>query len=265
MKSQHLNFFLAMAEHGSIRGAARALGLTQPAVTKTVRTLEKEIGLPLIQRSISGVVLTDHGHALLKHAQRINNEMRRADEAMAARKDGDGGVVRVAVSASAAITLIPTVLEDFTKLLPRARVSLIESSVKSALNGLFDGSLDLAVLQLGPGAFPPHIQTVQLFEIEQRIVVRKGHPHQQATSFSELIGCKWVVPQHPDWRGVFTSPFGRSRFCSRQHLSSVRLSQSRSLWSETLTSSASFPNPLFASQDWRQTSSQSMSSSRSLP
>lgn len=206
MKSQHLNFFLAMAEHGSIRGAARALGLTQPAVTKTVRTLEKEIGLPLIQRSISGVVLTDHGHALLKHAQRINNEMRRADEAMAARKDGDGGVVRVAVSASAAITLIPTVLEDFTKFLPRARVSLIESSVKSALNGLFDGSLDLAVLQLGPGAFPPHIQTVQLFEIEQRIVVRKGHPHQQATSFSELIGCKWVVPQHPDWRGVFTSP-----------------------------------------------------------
>jgi LysR family transcriptional regulator of abg operon len=56
MKSQHLNFFLAMAEHGSIRGAARALGLTQPAVTKTVRTLEKEIGLPLIQRSISPTV-----------------------------------------------------------------------------------------------------------------------------------------------------------------------------------------------------------------
>ncbi|SMG54908.1 LysR substrate-binding domain-containing protein [Paraburkholderia susongensis] len=206
MKSQHLNFFLAMAEHGSIRGAARALGLTQPAVTKTVRTLEKEIGLPLIQRSISGVVLTEHGQALLKHAQRIDNEMRRANEAMAARKDGHGGVVRAAVSASAAITLIPAALEEFTKRLPRARLSLIESSVKSALNGLFDGSLDLAVLQLGPGDFPPHIQTVPLFDVEQRIVVRKGHAHQHATSFGELIDCKWVVPQHPDWRGVFTSP-----------------------------------------------------------
>lgn len=206
MKSQHLSFFLAMAEHGSIRGAARALGLTQPAVTKTVKTLEKELGLPLIQRSINGVVLTEHGQALLKHAQRINNEMRRAEETMAGRKDGDGGVVRAAVSASAAITLIPAALEDFTKRLPRARVSLVESSVKSALNGLFDGSLDLAVLQLGPGEFPPHIQTVPLFEVEQRIVVRRGHAFQQAGSVAELIDCKWVVPQHPDWRGVYSSP-----------------------------------------------------------
>ncbi len=206
MKSQHLNFFLAMAEHGSIRGAARALGLTQPAVTKTVRTLEKEVGLPLIQRSISGVVLTEHGQALLKHAQRINNEMRRAEEAMAARKDGQGGVVRAAVSASAAITLLPAALEEFTRRLPRARVTLIESSLKSSLNGLFDGSLDLAVLQLGPGDFPPHIQTVPLFDVAQRIVVRKGHAHQHATSFGELTDCKWVVPQHPDWRGVFSSP-----------------------------------------------------------
>lgn len=206
MKSQHLSFFLAMAEHGSIRGAARALGLTQPAVTKTVKTLEKELGLPLIQRSISGVVLTEHGQALLKHAQRINNEMRRAEEAMAARKDGDGGVVRAAISASAAITLIPAALEEFTKRLPRARISLVESSVKSALGGLFDGSLDLAVLQLGPGDFPPHIHAVPLFEVEQRIVVKKGHAYQQAKSFIELIDCKWVVPQHPDWRGVFTSP-----------------------------------------------------------
>ncbi|SDV46202.1 LysR family transcriptional regulator [Chitinasiproducens palmae] len=206
MKHQHLQFFLAMAEHGSIRGAARALGLTQPAVTKTVRLLERELGLPLVQRTINGVVLTEHGHALLRHAQRVDTEMRRTADAMAARREGDGGSVMAAVSASAALTLIPAALERFLVRLPRARVAMIESSLKTALDRLFDGSLDLAVLQLGPGEFPDHIQTIKLFDIEQRIVVRRDHPMRSARSLPELMACRWVVPQHPQWRGVFPTP-----------------------------------------------------------
>ena len=59
MKPQQLRTFLAVAEHRSIHAAARALFVSQPAVTRTMRELERDLDVPLLRRSISGVELTD--------------------------------------------------------------------------------------------------------------------------------------------------------------------------------------------------------------
>ncbi|MFM0741937.1 LysR substrate-binding domain-containing protein [Paraburkholderia xenovorans] len=207
MRFHQLTMFLAMAEHGSIRGAARALGITQPAVTKAIRMLELEVGLPLVQRNVNGVVLTLHGEALIKHAQILRNQMFHADEAMRARREGGGGVVRIAVSASAAITLLPAVLTRFQAILPRSRVTVLEASVKNTIDGLSDGSLDFAVLPMGDDQLPQHIQLQPLFDICQCVVASAGHPLKDARSLAELRECTWVTPQYPGWGSGSSVPW----------------------------------------------------------
>src|SRR5471030_2463294 len=113
MKHQQLRIFLAVAEQRSIRAAARMLGLTQPAVTKTIRELESEFGLALVLRDGNGVSLTEYGLAFRVHAQLLINEMRRTREAIEAMRYGVGGMVRIAVSPTVAASLLPDAFAQF--------------------------------------------------------------------------------------------------------------------------------------------------------
>jgi DNA-binding transcriptional LysR family regulator len=63
VKIQQLRTFVTVAEHGSIRAAARALMVSQPAVTRTIRELEKNLEVSLVRRSVIGIYLTDTGKA----------------------------------------------------------------------------------------------------------------------------------------------------------------------------------------------------------
>src|SRR6476469_10516190 len=68
---RHLRTFATVAERGSFSAAAEALGVTQPAVSQQIQALEREIGEPLIDRSVRGVRLTEQGETVLRHAQRM--------------------------------------------------------------------------------------------------------------------------------------------------------------------------------------------------
>lgn len=82
MKQHQLVALVAVADHGGIHAAARALHLTQPAVTRALRDLETEVGTPLLQRQSRGVVLTAEGQVLLARARLIVRELQRAEEDM---------------------------------------------------------------------------------------------------------------------------------------------------------------------------------------
>ena len=79
MRLQQLREFVAVAEAGSVRSASRALGVTQPALSKSVRQLENEVNAALFLRSASGVTLTPFGNAFLLRARLISAEMQRMD------------------------------------------------------------------------------------------------------------------------------------------------------------------------------------------
>lgn len=85
-----LQTFHAVAELGSFGGAARRLGITQPAVTQQIRRLEGRLGLPLFDRAGRRIILTDAGRTLLGYAQRVVHLLDAAAEAM----EGLAGVRR---------------------------------------------------------------------------------------------------------------------------------------------------------------------------
>src|SRR5205085_3276787 len=83
MRLSQLSDFVSTVEAGSIRAAARARGVSHPAMSKSLRTLESEVGVPLIRRSTRGVVCTPAGRAFLGRARAIAAELRKAQEELA--------------------------------------------------------------------------------------------------------------------------------------------------------------------------------------
>jgi DNA-binding transcriptional LysR family regulator len=124
MKYHQLRAFLTVAEQGSIRAAARSLHLSQAALTKALKELEQDLGVPLVLRTARGVQLTAFGQQLRIRGQMVTSEMRRAEDDIAYMKGELTGSVAAAITPSAALSILPKAFQIFREKMPNARVSL---------------------------------------------------------------------------------------------------------------------------------------------
>ena len=107
MTLQQMIDFLAVADSGSLHAAARATGQTQPALSKSLRRLEQDLGAPLVARSVKGVRMTDCGERFRLHARLVVTEARRAKEAVGQLAGAGSGTVRYGISTAASVLLAP--------------------------------------------------------------------------------------------------------------------------------------------------------------
>ncbi len=141
-----MEYFVAIAEHGSLTAAAEELLVSQPSLSQQMRALERELGGALLERLPRGVRLTAAGQALLSearatlvHAERGRRYVRRALQLEAGRLD-------VAVTTSAAAGILPIVLREWQRRHPEIEVGLLEFPHRRALDeAVRDGAGDVAV------------------------------------------------------------------------------------------------------------------------
>ncbi|MGE5145419.1 MAG: LysR family transcriptional regulator, partial [Candidatus Eiseniibacteriota bacterium] len=193
MNLNHLQHFLAVAENGSVRAAADALGLSQPAVSKSVRTLETALGVPLLQRGTRGSTLTAFGNALYSRARCIGNEMERLTDELRQLAGAADGHVALGTSATASLALLPSALPAYRAANPRVRVDMVGGLPSILLPQLADGSLDLVVGPRPVQPMPPQIASWKLYERESVIAVRRGHPLERAHSLRSFVDSEWVL------------------------------------------------------------------------
>src|SRR5438094_9846760 len=124
MRLSQLRDFVSIVEAGSIRAAARAHGVSHPAMTKSLRTLEGEVGVPLMRRSTRGVVCTPAGRAFLARARAVAAELRKAREELADLTAPRAGTVSAGFSPSA-VMLAPDAIALFIDLHPCARLRIV--------------------------------------------------------------------------------------------------------------------------------------------
>ncbi|MCA8312826.1 LysR family transcriptional regulator [Burkholderia multivorans] len=200
MKLKQLNAFLAVAEHRTIRGAARALGVTQPAVSGIVRELEGELGVPLVMRSVKGVALTDYGSAFAIRARRIVEEIQRTRDEIEQLRLGTTGSVSIAVSPTVALTILPHAFDAFTRALPGATVNIDDALTATDLARLRDGSLDFIVTHQLSDVLPDadEFASIPLFRTAFVVVARSRHRLARARSLRELGDARWCVPRYGD-------------------------------------------------------------------
>jgi LysR family transcriptional regulator of abg operon len=193
MKLDHFEEVVAIAERGSMRAAARHLQIAQPALTRSLALLERELGAPLFERRARGVVATPLGDAFVARARSILTEIRRTREEVEQLRGAGTGTVTVGLSIAAHLALLPPSLRPFRARYPDIRLHIIEGFYPTLEERLRDGSVDFYI---GPdgGAQPvPQLSREVLFHNRRIVLCRAGHPLAAATSLRELVGEDWVT------------------------------------------------------------------------
>ncbi|MFF8479557.1 LysR family transcriptional regulator [Streptomyces antibioticus] len=178
---RELRVLVAVADTGGFSAAAGALGLTQSAVSHSVRGSERKIGAVLFDRGRGGARTTPAGERAVTHARRVLRllDVLAAEARGAARPDAAEGVVRIAAFRSAALHLLPPVLRRLRDRHPgiEPRVRVVREVGRGTAGEVADGRADLAVATLGgPSPLPPGLVAHGLLDEPYSLVHAPGHP-----------------------------------------------------------------------------------------
>lgn len=201
LKHNQLRALVAIAEHGSLRAAAKTVCLSQPALTKAIRELEQDLGVPLVARSARGAQLTQFGRAIYARAKLILAEMQHAREDVYRLSGLEGGVVSCAVTPLISLKYIARAIRMFRKRMATTRLSVQEGFLTQAMAGVRDGSLDFAIAILDDTRISNEFQFRSLLEAELIISARQGHPLANARSIFELGSAEWMLNTTPESMG----------------------------------------------------------------
>lgn len=143
-----LKTFLAVVDQGGFTAASRRLGLSQPAVSRTVATLEKELGLPLFMRRRDGLALTEAGAVALTHAREAVRQLTLMRTEVAGLAGDITGTLSLASLPTATATLIAPQLRTFARRHPAVTIRLLEGSKEEILDWLDQGAAEAGVVSL---------------------------------------------------------------------------------------------------------------------
>ena len=193
MKIHHLRNLVAVADATSIRGAARAQGLAQPAITRGLRDLEKELGVPLLERHGKGVSLTVYGQSFVVRARSVLQDIERGRQEIDQLRGKGTGKVSAGLSSAVFLALVPDVYRAFRGAFPDALLSLTEGLFPALEPRLKDGSLDFYIGPRPLGDLDSSYELQLLFRNTRLVVCRQGHPLAQASSLRELLAADWIM------------------------------------------------------------------------
>ena len=144
----HLETLSAVARHGSFSRAARELHLTQPAVSMQVRLLERELGLPLLERVGKRAFPTKAGELLLAHAGRALRELENGVQLVQQLRGIVAGRIRLGTSASFSIYLLPPALRRLRARYPRMELVVVTGNAPEIARAVVQNELDLGIVSL---------------------------------------------------------------------------------------------------------------------
>ncbi len=142
-----LRAFVAVAEHSGFTAAARAIGVSQPAVSRAVRELERNCGFELLERAPKGIRLTRAGESFLLSARDVLGAMRSAEEAVAALGGLGHGRLHIGASTTIATYVLPAFIGRFLQAHPGVDVRLDSAHTRAIAQMLLDYHLDIALTE----------------------------------------------------------------------------------------------------------------------
>jgi DNA-binding transcriptional LysR family regulator len=199
MELKQLRVLQAVGETGSFSAAADRLDYTQPAVSKIVATLERQLGTTLVDRGIRPLRLTEAGSALAERATAAFEQITAAELEVEAIANLSAGHLRVGTFSSAGASLVVDALRAFRHSHPDVDVSITEIGMPSALTrSLRRGDIDLGVSFDYPeisDTFADDLAQVPLLDDPFDVVVPRGHTleSEQTIRFADLAGENWLL------------------------------------------------------------------------
>ena len=172
MEIEQLRQFLVVADFQNFTRAAESIGLSQPALSRSIQRLEDELGQPVFERQTRKVVLTDAGQLLQSRAHQILAIVE--DTKAEISDDGESGRIRLGAIPTIAPYYLPELLQTFADARARATVTVQEDTTDNLLKRCTQGEIDLAIVALP--ITTKYLEVETLFEEELHLVVAPHHP-----------------------------------------------------------------------------------------
>ncbi|RYZ06576.1 MAG: LysR family transcriptional regulator [Comamonadaceae bacterium] len=198
LRLRHLELLVALADVGTMRGAATRLHLSQPALSKMLGEIEAGFGARLFERSPQGLAANALGDAAIYRARVIFGELARAKEEVDALRTGASGVLRLGTLSVTAS--VPRAIAQLRRVHRGARVQVQEGRVRDMIQRLLDGELDCVF-----GAITPELLTSELLPLlrpevllkdELCVLCAQDHPmaRKRRLAWADLRTSDWVAP-----------------------------------------------------------------------
>jgi DNA-binding transcriptional LysR family regulator len=173
---RQLQYFVAVAEQGTVSGAAQQLSISQPAITEAIKDLEIDLGVSLFERHSRGLKTTYKGHQFLRHAKSILGQVSDARRSFAQDANPEGGSLHLGVTSLVAGYVLSDILSRYRRAYPSIEVSAIEDNGDYLEHLLIGGELDVAVMVISNLRDRMALQADILEVSPYRLWLPAGHP-----------------------------------------------------------------------------------------
>ncbi len=197
METRHIRFLHEVATNGSVSGAARALGLTQSALTKIVARVEDELGTKLFHRTARGVEPNEFGEVFLNRARRIGMEMADLVSEIRTMKSGLSGTVALGTGQAWIFGALPAAVARVNAEYPGIEVRVRTGRFDDLMAGLQRGDLDFLLAQVRPASSNDEVEIESIADTVLHVTARHGHPlatKRRALRPNDFADYQWVLP-----------------------------------------------------------------------
>jgi DNA-binding transcriptional LysR family regulator len=196
---QRLRVLAEVASRRSFSAAAEALNYSQPAVSKQIAALEREVGTPLVMRGVRPLCLTDAGAALADHARAIVERLAAASAELEGIAALETGRLRLGTFWSAGATLVVQALAEFRDRHPGVRLTMLEGGPESLVRAVKTGELDLVVIYDYPSigyTLDEGLDSHHLLDDPSDLLLNHQHPivRRKGVTFADLHDEPWLLP-----------------------------------------------------------------------
>lgn len=193
---RHLAQLAAVVEAGGVTEGANLLGLSQPAVSRTLSTLEKRLGEPLFMPGRRPLVPTIIGRQLAAHGKTILEAGKKASETIVGFQAGSEGTVRIAGVPFFMDAFISRMIGQFQIQQPHIRVDQSYGNLPEIQAGLRSGQLDLAICPLGVVEPGSELDFIELLPGRNVVAARARHPllRKKSVTYADLLHYPWIAP-----------------------------------------------------------------------
>ena len=212
IKLHQLNILREVAVQGSFGKAAKSLGLTQPAISKTISDIEEEIGLPILLRHSRGIELNEYGQVLIRHARDIDQSLHQAREDIDKLLGNAMRQLRVGFTSATSCGPLASSLLAFQQQCPNVKIITQQNRPHLLQRKILQKELDIALISSSDSFIEEGLDNELLYSLGNFIIGAKDHPVQHRTSLKKLLSFPWIDWDEPQ------QPSLLSQLCTRYNL-----------------------------------------------
>jgi len=205
IKLSDLHILLAVAQSGSMAKAANELGVSHPAISRSISELERTLGVRLLERNPRGVELTECGRAMLSRSHAAFDELRQGVKDLEFLADPTAGEVRVVTTPPLAASFISAVIDRLSRRYPRIAIKVTTESGDAQRRSLTERKVDLLIVRRFSYLTGTQLSFESLFESPYLVATGANNPwvKRRRIVLAELMGELWVLPPPNDSFGPF--------------------------------------------------------------